>query len=148
MRDHNKLVSEIKASWAWIGLDPSEVVAENDFGNLVVRDFSGRYWRICPEELACEVIAGDRAAYDALVQDPEFITDWTMDALVQAAQASLGPLAPGQKYSLATPAILGGRYETSNIKTISLIELIRFSGDVGFQIKDLPDGTEIVIKVC
>jgi hypothetical protein len=43
--------------------------------------------------------------------------------------------------------VLGGEYIISNIKTAPLIELIRFSGDLANQIKDLPDGAQIQLKV-
>jgi len=48
---------------------------------------------------------------------------------------------------LAIPGALGGEYAISNIKTAPLVELVRFSGDLGRQIADLPDGAQIEIKV-
>ena len=62
------LVAIISRAWGWTGLQPVEVVAENDFGNLMVRDTSGQYWRICPEDLYCRIIASDRSALDRLIE--------------------------------------------------------------------------------
>jgi len=31
------IVEEIKQSWGWVGIEPEEVVGENDFGNLMIR---------------------------------------------------------------------------------------------------------------
>ena len=42
------IIQEIKESWGWVGIDPIEVVGENDFGNLMIKDSSGSYWRLCP----------------------------------------------------------------------------------------------------
>jgi len=70
-----------------------------------------------------------------------------MQALVEKAQEHLGPLTEGRKYCLVTPGVLGGEYAISNIKTVPLIELIRFSGDLANQIKDLPDGAQVQLKV-
>jgi hypothetical protein len=42
------LVSEIRDAWGWVGIDPIEVVDENDFENLIVRDADGKFWRVCP----------------------------------------------------------------------------------------------------
>jgi hypothetical protein len=45
------------------------------------------------------------------------------------------------------PGVLSGSYEVSNIKSAPLAELVRFSGDLGRQIRDLPDGADIELKV-
>ena len=54
------LISEIRSSWGWIGIEPEEIVGENDFGNLMIRDVEGKYWRLCPEDVYCKVVAGNR----------------------------------------------------------------------------------------
>lgn len=141
------IVEEIKESWGWVGIEPEEVVGENDFGNLMIKDIEGKYWRLCPEDVYCEVIAQNREELDKLSSDQEFLEDWYMQALVEKAQEHLGLLTEGQKYCLVTPGVLGGEYAISNIKTVPLIELIRFSGDLANQIKDLPDGAQIKLKV-
>jgi len=138
-----ELIEQIERAWGWTGIKPAEVVGENDFGNLVVRDAQGQYWRICPEDLYCEVIATDRAALDALVKDEEFQNDWNMYALVEEAKAKVGPLGSGRKYCLKIPGLLGGEYGGNNLASIGLVELVRVSGDIAFQIKDLPDGAEV-----
>jgi hypothetical protein len=141
------VVQEIIDSWGWVGIDPIEVVGENDFGNLMIKDSSGSYWRICPEDVYCELIANNREELDALSVDKEFLEDWYMQGLVDLANEHLGPLNDGQKYCIVKPSVLGGVYDISNIKTAPLIEMIRFSGHVAKQIKDLPDGAQIQLKV-
>lgn len=141
------IIQEIEESWGWVGINPIEVVGENDFGNLMIKDSSGRYWRMCPEDVYCEVIADNREELDALSTSQEFLEDWYMQPLVEQASEHLGPLVNDQKYCLVTPGVLGGEYAISNIKTAPLIELIRFSGHVAKQIKDLPDGAQIQLKV-
>ena len=141
------LISKIRDAWGWIGIDPIEVVGENDFGNLIVRDVDDQYWRICPEDVYCKVIAESREKLTELSNDQEFLADWKMTALVKQAKQSIGPLADRQKYCLAIPSILGGAYEAANLKSISLIELIEFSGYIGEQLHDLPDGSKIELTV-
>ncbi|WP_202947438.1 T6SS immunity protein Tdi1 domain-containing protein [Sulfurovum sp. AR] len=67
--------------------------------------------------------------------------------MVDVAQDKLGPLEEGKKYYLVIPGALGGEYGIDNIKTAPLMEIIRYSGDVGKQIKDLPDGAEVKLKI-
>ena len=141
------LIATINESWEWVGIDPSRIVAENDFGNLIIEDTDGRYWRLCPEDTYCVIVANSEAEFDELKRRPEFTVDWEMASLTEAARLSLGELPIGRKYCLRTPGILGGAYEVENVGTVTLDELISFSGDLGYQLKDIPDGTQVVLKV-
>ena len=91
------LISEIREAWGWVGIDPLEVVGENDFGNLIVKDVDSKYWRICPEDVYCEVIADNREELDKLSADQQFLADWYLTALVERAREHLGPLSDGRK---------------------------------------------------
>jgi hypothetical protein len=141
------LISEIRDAWGWVGIDPQAIVGENDFGNLIIEDTDGKYWRICPEDVYCRIVANNRDELDKLSQDQDFLADWYMTALVDQAKESVGPLTDGRKYCLVIPGVLGGAYDSSNIKSVPLVELIRLSGDIGQQIRDLPDGAKIKLKV-
>lgn len=140
------IVAEIREWWGWVGIDPAEVVAENDFGNLIIRDHSGNYWRLCPEDSYCRIVAKSREELDELTKDQAFLRDWCMSALVEEARRALGPLSDGRRYYLVIPGILGGAYNASNIKTLPLDELIRVSGDIAQQIKGVPDGAKVKIE--
>jgi hypothetical protein len=118
------LTEHIRSAWGWTGIEPSEVVDESDFGNLIVRDLQGSYWRICPEDLYCKVVAHSREQLDALSRDQEFLHDWHMSALVEEARNRFGSLEPGQKYCLKIPGVLGGEYGGDNLASISLVGLM------------------------
>ncbi len=105
------------------------------------------YWRICPEDLLCSLIADTAPQFAPLREDPEFQADWEMTRLTAEARAILGEPGEGRCFCLKVPAVLGGDYEIANIGQISLIELIGFSGDVAQQIDDLPDGTPVEFKI-
>src|ERR1700738_4659214 len=94
------LIAEIERLWGWVGIAPAEVVGENDFGNLIVKDEDGRYWRLCPEDFSCVVIAQTREELDRLSVNQEFLSDWYMTALVDQAREKCGALSEGQKYCL------------------------------------------------
>ena len=142
-----ELTKCIERAWGWTGITPTEVVGENDFGNLLVRDDQGRYWHICPEDLYCRVVANNRAELDAVSRDQEFLHDWYMAALAEEAQAQLGSLSPGQKYCLKIPSVLGGAYGGDNLASIALIGLIEASGHMAQQIEGLPEGSKVKLKI-
>lgn len=142
-----ELIAIVARAWGWTGLAPDRIVGDNDFGNLMIEDQDGRYWRLCPEDLYCRVIANSRAELDALSQDQAFLRHWYMTGLVQEARERLGPLRPGFKYCLKIPGALGGEYGGGNLATIPTSELISASGDIARQIVDMPDGARVELKV-
>lgn len=140
------MIEEIRKNWWWVGINPIDVVCENEFGNLLIKDAEGKFWRLCPEELYCKVIAQNRVELDELNHDQEFLHDWYMKSMVERAEAELGTLPEGKKYCLKIPAVLGGEYDIPNFGVCSLTELIAFSGYLAKEIKDLPDGAKIKFK--
>lgn len=133
-----------------MGLDRPEgieIVERNEFGNFIVLGEDQAYWRICPEELTCEVVAGSQPDYLQLVESEDFQMDWNMTNLVQLARTHLGRLKEGWAYYLVVPATFGGRYYEANIRSVPLEELIGHSGDWALAIKDLPDGAQIELRV-
>jgi hypothetical protein len=141
------ILNEIRNAWGWVGIDPQEIVIENEFGNLIVKDFSDRFWRLCPEDVYCEVVAESIEEYNALIKNEEFLEDWFMSAMVLEAEKTLGKLEAGYKYHMVIPGALGGEYGGSNVKVAPLLELVRFSGDLGKKIEDLPDGAKIELRM-
>ncbi|KZX75123.1 hypothetical protein A3715_26825 [Oleiphilus sp. HI0009] len=141
------IIQEIINAWSWVGIEPVEIVAENDFGNLIIKDSSERFWRLCPEDVYCEVIANSIDEYNTAIKNEEFIIDWHMSSMVEEAATNLGALQEGYKYHMVIPGILGGEYGGTNVKSVPLVEQIRFSGDLGSQLRDLPDGAQVELKV-
>ena len=141
------MIEAIEKAWGWTGIKPVEVIGENEFGNLLIRDSEGKIWRLSPEDVYCDVVANNDAEYKDLIEDPEFMEDWTMENLVSFAREKLGSLSDTRKYCLKIPGILGGEYGGDNLGTAPLEEIIAFSGDIAKQIRDLPDGTQIKIEI-
>jgi hypothetical protein len=143
----DKIITEINKAWNWKGFNATKIILTNDFGNVIYKTNENEYWRICPEETSCEKIAKTDLEFERLSTDSEFIEDWEMSNLVTIAKSELGELEENQKYCLKMPANIGGEYNKSNIGKISFTELISFSGDLGFQIKDLKDGQKIKLNI-
>ncbi|WP_010386303.1 hypothetical protein [Pseudoalteromonas rubra] len=67
------ILNKIQDAWGWVGIEPQEVVIENDFGNLIVKDFSDKFWRLCPEDVYCEIVAESIEDYNDLIKNKEFL---------------------------------------------------------------------------
>ena len=117
------IIDEVKESWGWVGIKPTAIIAENEFGNLILRDDENKFWRLCPEDVYCEVIASSIDEYNNLNNDPEFLNDWFMTVMVDEATEKLGALKEGYKYCLAIPGVLNGEYTGDNIEILITKEL-------------------------
>jgi hypothetical protein len=137
------LIEVVRSAWGFKGLVPVRILDINPFGNVLVEDAVGQVWRICPEELSCEPVTETQQG----VHEIQSSDDWKMERMVELATAALG--APGVErcFCLKTPGVLGGEYAIGNVGTITVAELIAFSGDVASQIEDLPDGSKITFRV-
>ena len=128
------ILDTVKQYWGWVGIEPTSVIAENEFGNIIMQDVDERFWRLCPEDLYCEVIADDKAEYNELIKDEEFNQDFFMDVFVHKATEKYGALAPDMKFHMLEPGALGGKYAVFNVKPIAFDRIIKFSGELAQKI--------------
>jgi hypothetical protein len=141
------LINKINESWGWIGIVVKDLIETNDFGNIIFKSTENDFWRICPEELSCEKIANSDLEFQDLKKQKDFNEDWHMENLTQIAINEYGPLKVNEKFCLKMPGVIGGEYKIENIGKIDFLELIAFSGDIAYQIKDLKDGEKIKIEI-
>jgi len=141
----NALLKAIADGWSWKLGTPVALVATNRFGNAIVTNADGHFFRIVPEEWQCELLARSAEELESIRRSDDFRRDWEMTALVEKAEAALGPLVEGQTYYLVVPGILGGKYAVDNIRKILLCELLAYCGEMAQQIDDVPDGESVVI---
>lgn len=140
------MISTITEFWGWKLGEAEKVVLTNLFGNYIIRNTLGEYWRICPEELKCELIAKNDKEFDTKRKNQDFIIDWEMANIVKIAKDKLGDLPKDRCYYLVEPAVLGGTYEADNIESTNRESLIGYAGEIAEQIDPLPDGTPIKIN--
>ncbi|NVJ97845.1 MAG: SMI1/KNR4 family protein [Alphaproteobacteria bacterium] len=62
-------------------------------------------------------------------------------------QRQFGPLEPGCRLFPLKPFFAGGEFSVSNLKVVNSIEGMRARGPIASQIRNLPDGSVIEIKV-
>lgn len=140
------MINTITEYWGWKLGEAEEIILTNLFGNYIIKNTKGEYWRICPEELKCELIAKDNNEFETKRKNRDFILDWEMTNIVKIAKEKLSDLSSEQCYCLVYPSVLGGKYEAENIESTARATLISFSGEISRQIEDIPEGTQIKIN--
>jgi hypothetical protein len=79
-----------------------------------------------------------------LLSDLDYITgQFVVDEWVQQC----GPLERGCRLVPKCPFVVGGKYEVENVYSCEAIKGMRFRGTFARQIRDLPDGAQIIWKI-
>ena len=144
--DGPSVIEALSEEWAWILPPINQVLAVSPMGNVFLKCDDQNYWRICPEELAAEIVARTPGELDALYSDAEYKKDWEMASLVADLIERYGELQIGECFGLTIPAVFGGEYSIGNIRRRGLYEYLRFTGDVARQAKDLKDGDTLKLE--
>jgi hypothetical protein len=84
-----------------------------------------------------------RGWVEEVLRDYPFRTGYP---LAHAWQMTNGPLAVGTRLIPKTPFVCGGQYDVGNLYVATDLDGMIFRASIANQIRDLPDGTEIVIK--
>lgn len=67
--------------------------------------------------------------------------------LAHAWQQLNGVLPMGKRLLPKIPFILGGQFEVNNLVAVDAVDGMRYRGELWRQLRDLPDGTQIRLKV-
>lgn len=118
--------------------------AEDVFGvQFCVRE--SRVETFDPETGAFEAMAsGIEAWAQRILDDPR---GWTGYPLAHAWQVAHGPLRAGQRLVPLRPFVLGGAFSVENLRAVEAVAGMRARAAVAVQIRDLPDGARIELKV-
>jgi hypothetical protein len=118
--------------------------AEDIFGEqFAIKD--GRVCRFRLETGEIEEIAPDIEQWAKLILDDSDLQ--TGSAVGRAWQARSGALPRGERLSPVYPFVLGGSYDIDTLHAMDSLTLMRFNADLANQIRDLPDGTEVKLKI-
>jgi hypothetical protein len=107
-------------------------------GNRGVRKFD-------PETGEFEDFTSDLEEWGAkILEDYNYETG---HELAHGWQSQNGPLPPGKRLLPKIPFVLGGAYDVENLYAADALQGMMFRADIWRQIRDLPDGSQIELKV-
>jgi hypothetical protein len=137
----------ILADWHW--LLPAEfcVWLMNKYGDLVLVVDENAILFFDVGNGTIEQVADSKEDFSEKLDADDNANLWLMIPLVDQLATTGLKLNEGRCYSFLTPPILGGEYNVENTVTLPITEHYSVYASIQNQIKDLPDGTRVVIKV-
>ena len=154
MSVHDYLIDHRDFDWSqllsgWERLIPTEftVWLMNRFGDLFLILPDGRVHMLDVGDGSLTAMADSKDAFSQKIDEDDNADDWLMIPLVDQLVAAGVTLQAGHCYSLVVPPILGGDYTVENTAVLPIIEHFGVYGSYHEQLRGVPDGTKVVIKV-
>jgi len=135
------------AEWTWLVPSEFTVWLMNRFGDLFLVFDNGSIQMLDIGAGSLTQVANSRDDFRAKVDEDDNGNYWFMIPLVDQLVAAGITLREGQCYSYKKPPVLGGDYSVENACVLPIAEHYGAFGSIHKQIKDLPDGTQVVIKI-
>jgi len=79
-----------------------------------------------------------------ILEDYEFLTGYP---LLREWQQKHGPIPADHRLAPRIPFVVGGEYSLANLYLAESIDVMRFRASLALQVRDLPEGTPIKLKI-
>lgn len=140
-------VEDILSCWGWKVSDMKAVALMSVLGDLfLVGQDDVVYW-LQTDSGELSKVAENLLQFEQYLNDEDKVDNWFLPLLVEKLIASGKILKENEVYSYKTLPAIGGEYSVENIDPTDMSVHFAFTGQICEQIKDLPDGTKVSIKV-
>lgn len=139
--------ANVLSAWSW--LLPSKVTLwlVNRFADLFLVLPDGSVHMLDVGAGTLTRLAESREDFCIKIDEGDNANNWLMIPLVDELVAAGIALNPGQCYGFKTPPVLGGEYNIANVGPLAIWDYLGCYGSIHEQIKDVPDGGQVVLKV-
>jgi hypothetical protein len=135
--------SRLLEDWQWLLTGSHRLLAVTRMGDAFVEKADGEVIFLDTLEGTLKHAATNQNAFLKLLRAGAFDPTWFSPDMVALLEARSEHLAPGQCYSYKIPPVLGGSFESANVKAVSAMVHFCIMGQLHEQTRHLPPGTTI-----
>ena len=125
----------------------NEVVLISSMGDIFLSGKDNAIYWLQTDVGALTKVADNLKIFEVLLKDEDNIDNWFLPLLVEKLVIAGKILGESEVYSFKRLPVLGGDYSIENIDAIAMSVHFSFMGCICEQIKDLPDGTHVTVRV-
>ncbi|MFV8364738.1 T6SS immunity protein Tdi1 domain-containing protein [Flavobacterium sp. ZT3P35] len=140
-------LNRLMESWDWLIGNDKKPILMSSIGDLFLEDKNGICYWLNVGEGIIEKVAENESEFKAKLNDDETVDEWFLIELVSELKRNGLLLTEKKLYGYKTLPILGGEYKPENFELTDIEVHFELSGQIHKQVKDLPDGTKVNIKV-
>jgi hypothetical protein len=119
----------------------------SSIGDMFLSDGEGKIYWLNVADGNLEIVATNIIEFKKKINDPEIVSDWFMTDLVAEIKKTGQALSIGKLFGYKKLPALGGEYLPDNFELTDIEIHFSIAGQIHEQIKDLPRGTPINIKL-
>jgi hypothetical protein len=139
-------VERLLKEWRWLCPQTVALLARSAFGDLYLRDESGRVLKLDVATSLIKEVADSESEFRKLASTKEKQEEWfaTRDELA-AARRGLNP-SENQCIAFKIPLVFAESGTPNNAYLADLYEYVSFLGEVHRQISELPEGSKVRLE--
>ena len=139
--------SDLMHSWHWLLPDVKQILLISKMGDMFLSANNGFIYWLATDDGSLKKIADTKAQFEQSLMDDDNVDNWFLPSFVTELIAAGKLLGEKQVYSFKKLPIIGGEYTVDNIDPTDISVHFTLTGVIHEQIKDLPDGTKVQIKL-
>jgi type VI secretion system (T6SS) immunity protein Tdi1 len=140
-------IADPLAEWRWKLGPEAQVVALSRSGDAFVVQPDGAISWLDTGAGEVSPVAPSREAFSRLLENPSDAARLLLAPIVEESVRLHGPFPPGTCLGFTQLPVLGGAYTIDNRYRVSAVEHFRVTGDLHRQLRDLPDGVKVRLRV-
>jgi len=134
--------SKILEDWKWL-IGSSLPILITSVGDAFLQNESGEIFWLITGSAEFEKVADTPDEFKSKLEDNEIVHEWFLIPVVAQLKGQGILLESGKLYGFKKLPVLGGQYEADNFELTDIEVHFAMSGQMNYQIKDLPDGTKV-----
>lgn len=138
---------ETMKSWSWLLPADFTLWLVTRFADLFIVLPDGTVQMLDIGAGTLSKVANSRDDFCNKIDEGNNANEWLMIPLVDRMAAAGVVLQPGQCYAFKVPPVLGGDYTVENCGSLPVEDYLAAFGSIHEQLRDVPDGSEVVLKV-
>ncbi|WP_213997903.1 T6SS immunity protein Tdi1 domain-containing protein [Arsukibacterium sp.] len=138
--------AKLVEDWQWL-VGAALPILITSVGDVFLQNESGEVFWLITGSAEFEKVADSFEEFQRKLRDKELIDEWFLVPVVVQLKEQGILLEQGKLYGFKQLPVLGGKYEPDNFELTDIGVHFAMSGQMNFQIKDLPDGTQVIFSV-
>lgn len=141
--ERNKLVED----WVWLVGKTALPILITSVGDIFLQEASGEVYWLITGSAGYSIVAKSMEEFKEKLNNEDLVNEWFLVNLVYDLKESGLIFQPGSLYGFKKLPVLGGAYIIENFAITDIEVYFAISGQMNFNIKDLPDGTQVRFTV-
>ena len=140
-------VSDPLAEWRWKLGGAAKIVALSQSGDAFVAQLDGKIWWLDTGAGELTEVAPSVEAFQEFLDEPAKAARLLLAPVVEEFVRLHGPMPAGKCLGFTQLPVLGGSYSVENRWLAPAEEHFGVTGEAHRQIRDLPDGTRVNLRI-